>query len=88
MNLLIWLVLGAVLGKVVSAVAGSNDPQTVFMNMLIGALGALFTGWLVSPLFGLTTTLREFSAAGLLVALFGAGVLLGLTYVIGRGRMR
>ena len=66
----------------------TENQQTVFMNMVIGIIGALLGGWLISPLFGVGTTLRAFSAGGLMVAVLGAALLLALAGLIGRGRAR
>ncbi len=88
MNLIIWLVLGGVIGKVASMIMRTDGQQAVFMNMVIGIVGALLGGWLISPLFGVGTNLRAFSAGGLMVAVLGAALLLALAGVIGRGRAR
>lgn len=88
MNLIIWLVLGGVIGKVASMIMRTDAQQGIFLNMVIGIAGALLGGWLISPMFGVSTTLREFSAGGLLVSLLGAVILLALANLIGRGRVR
>lgn len=88
MNLIVWLVLGGVIGKVASVIMKTDSQQGIFLNMVVGIAGSLLGGWLISPLFGVTTGLRDFSASGLLVALFGALMLVALANLIGRGRPR
>jgi uncharacterized membrane protein YeaQ/YmgE (transglycosylase-associated protein family) len=88
MNLIIWLVVGAVLGRIACMVMRVEDKQTVSFSMFVGIIGALLSGWLLTPLFGVATSLRTFSASGLLVAAFGAVVLLALSGFIARGRAR
>jgi len=88
MNLIIWLVIGAVLGKIACVAMRIEDRATVAFGIFVGVAGALFSGWLLTPLFGVRTSLRDFSAVGLLVAVFGAVVLLALSGYIARGRAR
>jgi uncharacterized membrane protein YeaQ/YmgE (transglycosylase-associated protein family) len=88
MNLIIWLVMGGLIGKVASMIMRTDAQMGIFLNMVVGIAGALLGGWLISPMFGVSTNLREFSAGGLLIALGGAVILLALANLIGRGRLR
>lgn len=88
MNLIVWLVVGAVLGRIACLVMRVEDKAVVASSIAVGILGALFSGSLLTPLFGFSTTLRDFSAGGLLVAAFGAIVLLALSGYIARDRTR
>jgi uncharacterized membrane protein YeaQ/YmgE (transglycosylase-associated protein family) len=75
MNLIIWLIVGGVLGWLASIV--------------IGIVGALLGGWLLSPLLGAgTINQSDFSLGGLLVSFLGAVVLLAVVNLVKRGSVR
>lgn len=89
MNLIIWLVIGGVIGKVASMIMRTDAQQGIFLNMVVGIIGALLGGWVIWPLFGGgAVSLRSFSAGALLVALVGSVLLLAIANLIGRGRIR
>ena len=60
------------------------------MNMIIWLIvGAILAGWLLSPLFGVSTINRgDFSIPGLLVSFLGAVVLLAIMHLVRRGVAR
>ncbi len=79
MDLVVWLAIGALIGWLGSLVLNSDPEQGVFMNVVVGIVGALLGGWLVGPLLGARPTADgELSVAGLLVSLLGAVLLLAL----------
>ena len=83
----IWLVAGALVGLVAGLLMRDNDDQGVFVNVLVGVLGALIAGWVVAPYFGLHAgdpKVLDFGA--LSVALVGAIVSLALLSVVRRRR--
>ena len=86
MNLLIWLVVGGVVGWVASMIMGTNAQQGVVLNVVVGIVGALIAGWFISPMLGIPTINQNaFSAGALVVSLLGAIVLLfGVKLVRGR----
>lgn len=89
MNLLIWLVLGGVIGWIASIMMGTNGQQGIFLNIVVGVVGALLAGWFLSPLVGVGTINQDnFSLAGLLVSLVGAVVLLALVSALRGARAR
>jgi len=89
MNFVIWLFVGALIGCVASLAMRSPARQGLMLNVVVGVLGALLTGWLVAPLLGLPTINdRVFSLAALLVSLGGALVLLALANLVWRGSFR
>jgi uncharacterized membrane protein YeaQ/YmgE (transglycosylase-associated protein family) len=88
LHIVIWLVVGALIGLVAGLLMRGNDDQSVFVNVLVGVLGALIAGWVVAPYFGLHAgdpKVLDFGA--LSVALVGAIVSLALLSVI-RSRRR
>ena len=89
MNLIIWLVVGGLLGWIASKIMRTDAQQGVILNVVVGIIGALLGGWLLAPLFGTgTINSNDFSVAGLLVSLLGAVILLAIVNVFRRGRVR
>ncbi|MEO8484904.1 MAG: GlsB/YeaQ/YmgE family stress response membrane protein [Betaproteobacteria bacterium] len=89
MNFLIWIVVGGLLGWVASKVMNTDAQQGVLLNIVVGIVGALLAGFLLSPLFGVATiNAGDFSAAGLLISLLGAVILLAIVNLIRRGTPR
>jgi uncharacterized membrane protein YeaQ/YmgE (transglycosylase-associated protein family) len=89
MNLLIWLVVGGLLGWIASKIMRTDAQQGVILNIVVGIIGALLGGWFLAPLFGTgTINSNDFSIAGLLVSLLGAVILLAIVNMFRRGRVR
>jgi uncharacterized membrane protein YeaQ/YmgE (transglycosylase-associated protein family) len=85
MNLIIWLVVGGVIGWIASLIMKTDAQQGLFLNVVVGIVGALLGGWLLSPLVGAGTLYQgDFSLAGLLVSLAGAIILLFIVNLIRR----
>lgn len=89
MNIIIWLVVGGLIGWVASVAMGTNERQGIVLNVLVGVIGAFLGGWLLSGLFG-TSTINQgnFSLAGLLVSFLGAIILLVLVKLLRGGVTR
>ena len=89
MNLIIWLVVGGVIGWVASLIMKTDAQQGMILNIVVGIVGALIGGWLLSPLVGAGTVNQgDFSLMGLLVSLAGAIILLVVVNLVRRGRAR
>lgn len=79
MNIMVWLLIGGLIGWVASIVMGTNNRQGFILNIVVGILGAFLGGWFLSGLFGSSTINQgNFSLAGLLVSLLGAIILLAI----------
>jgi uncharacterized membrane protein YeaQ/YmgE (transglycosylase-associated protein family) len=84
-NFIIWLVVGGVIGWIASLIMKTDAQQGLFLNVVVGVVGALLGGWLLSPLVGEgTVNSGDFSIGGLLVSLAGAIILLFLVNLIRR----
>jgi uncharacterized membrane protein YeaQ/YmgE (transglycosylase-associated protein family) len=86
-HIVIWLVVGALIGLVAGLLMRGDDEQGVFVNVLVGVLGALIAGWVIAPYFGLHAgdpKVLDFGA--LSVALVGAIVSLALLSLLRRRR--
>jgi uncharacterized membrane protein YeaQ/YmgE (transglycosylase-associated protein family) len=89
MNLIIWLVVGGVLGWLASLVMRTDAQQGIFLNIVVGIVGALLAGFVIAPLFGTgTINSSDFSLSGLLVSFVGAIVLLAIVNLFRRGSAR
>jgi uncharacterized membrane protein YeaQ/YmgE (transglycosylase-associated protein family) len=61
----------------------------MFLNVVVGIIGALLGGWLLAPLFGTgTINQNDFSISSLLVSLLGAVILLAIVNLFRRGSPR
>ena len=88
-NLIAWLVVGGILGWVASMIMRTDAQQGVGLNIVVGIVGALIVGFLISPLVGLPTINdASFSVGSLLVSLLGAVILLAIVNLFRRGRVR
>jgi len=86
MNFIIWLIVGGVIGWLASIVMKTNGQQGMFLNVVVGVIGAMLGGWLISPLVGVGTINQDnFSLPALLVSFVGAVILLAIVNLI-RGR--
>ena len=73
MNFIIWLIIGGLIGWVASIVMKTNGQQGIVLNVIVGIVGAVLGGWLISPLVGVSTINQDnFSLAGLAVSFVGA----------------
>jgi uncharacterized membrane protein YeaQ/YmgE (transglycosylase-associated protein family) len=67
----------------------TDAQQGVILNVVVGIVGALVGGWLLSPLFGTgTINQNDFSLASLVVSLLGAIILLAVVNLLRRGAPR
>lgn len=89
MNFIMWIIVGGILGWLASMVMNTNAQQGMFLNIVVGIVGALLSGWFLAPLFGVgTINQNDFSIASLLVSFIGAIVLLAIVNLVRRGTTR
>lgn len=89
MNFIIWLVIGGLIGWVASMIMKTDAQQGVLLNVVVGIVGALLGGWLISPLVGVPTINQgAFSLPALLVSLVGAVILLAIVNLVRRRSVR
>ena len=85
MNIIIWLIAGGVIGWLASIFMGTNNQQGVFLNVVVGIVGAMLGGWLISPLVGVgTINQADFSLPALVVSFLGAAILLAIFNLLRR----
>jgi len=89
MNFIIWLIVGGIIGWIASMIMRANAQQGIVLNVVVGIIGALLAGWLITPLIGGSTINQgNFSLGGLLISLLGAIVLLAIVNLFRRGSAR
>ena len=87
MNFIIWLVIGGVIGWIASMVMKTDGQQGIILNVVVGIVGAMLGGWLISPLIGVGTINQDnFSLPAMLVSFVGALILLAIVNFFRRGR--
>jgi uncharacterized membrane protein YeaQ/YmgE (transglycosylase-associated protein family) len=88
MGILVWLIVGGVVGWLASIVMRTDAQQGVLLNVVVGIVGALLAGFIVSPLLGIGTINEGVSIGTFLVSLVGAIILLAIVNLFRRGRVR
>jgi uncharacterized membrane protein YeaQ/YmgE (transglycosylase-associated protein family) len=89
MNIIIWLVVGGIIGWLASVFMKTDGQQGIILNVVVGIVGALLAGWLITPLVGVgTINQSNFSLPALIVSFVGAVLLLALVGVLRRGSLR
>ena len=87
MSFIHWLIIGGILGWLASIVMKTNEQQGIFLNIVVGIVGAFLGGLLLAPLFGTgTINQRDFSIGSLFVSFLGAVILLAIVNFIRRRR--
>jgi len=89
MNFILWLIEGGIIGWLASKIMNTDAQQGIVLNVVVGIIGSLLGGWLITPLVGgATINQGNFSLSGLLISLLGAVVLLAIVNLFRRGRVR
>jgi len=89
MNIVVWLVVGGLIGWVASLIMKTDGQQGIVLNVVVGIVGAVLGGWLISPMIGSTTINQgDLSLSGLAVSLLGAVILLTIVNLLRRGTPR
>lgn len=84
MNILLWIVLGAIAGYLASVVMKTNDSQGALGDIILGILGAIVGGFAMN-IFG-QPGVTGFNLYSILVAVLGAVVVIYLGRAMSRAR--
>lgn len=76
MGLLGWIILGGLAGWVASMIMKTNAEQGIFLNIIVGVIGAVIGGFILSLLGG--EGVNGFNAYSFFVSLIGAVVLIAI----------
>ncbi|MDP5103838.1 MAG: GlsB/YeaQ/YmgE family stress response membrane protein [Erythrobacter sp.] len=88
MGWIIALIVGGIAGWLASLVMNRDASMGIIWNIVIGCVGSVVGNLIVGPLLGINGSVQQFSITGLLVAVVGAVVLLGIVNLIQRGKVR
>jgi len=80
MGIILWIVFGALVGWIASMIMKS--PSGVVMDVVVGIIGAVIGGWLMS-FFG-KTGVTGFNLYSFVVALLGVVILIWLVRLVRR----
>ena len=82
MEIIAWIIFGALAGWIASMLVGTNEEQGGLLNIIVGIIGAVIGGFIVRALGGNGVT--GFNLSSLIVAILGAVVLLTALKVVHR----
>ncbi len=82
MGVLAWIILGGLAGWIASIIMNTNEDQGIFLNIVVGIVGAVLGGFIVQILGG--SGIDGFNVYSLLIAVFGAVVLLAVVKTVRR----
>jgi uncharacterized membrane protein YeaQ/YmgE (transglycosylase-associated protein family) len=88
MGWIVALIVGGIAGWLASKVMNRDASMGILLNIVVGCIGSVIGNWIAGPLLGISGSVQEFSITGLLVALLGAVVLLGIVNLFQRGKVR
>lgn len=88
MGILVWLIVGGVCGWLASIIMRTDAQQGILLNVIVGIVGALLAGFIISPMIGVGTINEGISVATFLVSLLGAVILLAIVNLFRRGTVR
>jgi len=89
MTLLLILIVGGIIGWLASILMRTDAQQGIFLNIVVGVVGALIAGFLITPLIGgAPITSGSFDILSLFASFLGAVVLLAIVNLFRRGSVR
>lgn len=84
MGLIIWLIVGGVIGWLASIIMRTDAQQGVLMNIVVGIVGAFIGGLIFSG----GTINQVISLSSVIISLVGAVILLAIVNLLRRGVAR
>jgi uncharacterized membrane protein YeaQ/YmgE (transglycosylase-associated protein family) len=85
MNFILWLVVGGIVGWLASIVMRTDAQQGIFLNVIVGIVGAFVAGLIFS---GGSINSNGLSVYTFLTSLVGAIILLAIVNLVRRGTVR
>ncbi|HEX8667680.1 MAG TPA: GlsB/YeaQ/YmgE family stress response membrane protein [Allosphingosinicella sp.] len=84
MGIIIWLIVGGVVGWLASIIMRTDAQQGILLNIVVGIVGAFLAGLI----FGGGSINRDINLTSVLISLVGAVILLAIVNLVRRGRVR
>jgi len=85
MGLIMWLIVGGIIGWLASLIMRTDAQQGILLNIVVGIVGAFVGGLLFT---GGNINNAPLTLGTFLVSLVGAVVLLGIVNLVRRGSLR
>jgi uncharacterized membrane protein YeaQ/YmgE (transglycosylase-associated protein family) len=85
MGLILWLIIGGVIGWLASIVMRTDGQQGIFLNIVVGIIGAFIGGLIFT---GGSINNQPLTIYTFLTSLLGAIVLLAIVNLVRRGSVR
>jgi uncharacterized membrane protein YeaQ/YmgE (transglycosylase-associated protein family) len=76
-NIIVWIIVGAIAGWLASIIMGTNRQQGLLMDIIIGIVGA-FIGGLILDLLDIGGPITGINIGSIITALIGAIILIAL----------
>ncbi|OYX78037.1 MAG: hypothetical protein B7Y82_05740 [Sphingomonadales bacterium 32-65-25] len=87
MGWIVALIVGGFAGFLASKLMNRDSDMGLFLNIVVGCVGSVIGNAILNQV-GIAGSVQNFSITGLLVAVVGASVLLGIVNVVKRGKLR
>jgi len=87
MGWIVALIVGGFAGFLASKLMNRDSDMGLFLNIVVGCVGSVIGNAILNQV-GIAGSVQNFSITGLLVAVVGASVLLGIVNVVKRGTLR
>ena len=78
MELIIWLVVGALAGWVASMIMKTDGSMGPIANIVVGVIGAFLGGWVLNLVGVAAPAAGQFNFTSILTAILGAVILLAI----------
>ena len=85
MGIILWLIVGGVIGWLASIIMRTDAQQGIFLNIVVGVVGAFIGGLIMS---GGSINSAPLTVQSFLVSLLGAVILLAIVNLVRRGSVR
>ncbi|SEM96551.1 Uncharacterized membrane protein YeaQ/YmgE, transglycosylase-associated protein family [Sphingomonas gellani] len=85
MGIILWLIVGGVIGWLASIIMRTDAQQGIFLNIIVGIVGAFLGGLIVN---GGSINNSGLTVTSFLVSLLGAIILLAIVNLVRRGSVR
>jgi uncharacterized membrane protein YeaQ/YmgE (transglycosylase-associated protein family) len=85
MGLILWLIIGGIIGWIASMIMRTDAQQGIFLNIVVGIVGAFIGGLIFT---GGSINNAPLTLTSFLVSLLGAVILLAIVNLVRRGSIR
>lgn len=84
MDIIVWIIVGALAGWIASMIMKTNAQMGAFANIVAGIVGAFVGGWVLG-LFGVSVPAGQLNIPSILTAILGAVIVIGIVKMVRGG---